>query len=194
MKKRNKKSKQRMLTGVALLVVIILVVSSVFVYFEFFKEEEIKEEEVVERVIDDQISPLENQALIFEILRIRHRGLYDKLMKPGTSWKNKPSFYWILEMDGLEYTSKDVEHLGKVTEIVINTWDTMFQENKIIRDAEEEQETSKIKLTIVEQINKGIIFKKTKNVEREKIELTYDYRTGRWNGDDYLKDHDGYGH
>ena len=194
MKKTNKKLKHRMLAGVALLVVVILVISSVFVYYEYFKEEEIKEKEPVDEEIDDRISPLENQALIFEVLRIRHRGLYDKLMKSGTSWKNIPSFYWILEMDGLEYTSKDVEHLGKVTEILINTWDTMFQENKIVRDAEEEQETSEVTITLVERVYKGVLGRRYDDIERDKIQVKYDYRTGRWYGDDNFKDYDGYGH
>ena len=90
MKKMNKKSKQRMLAGVALIVVVILVASSLFVYYEYYDEEEVKEEPVIVQ-IDDQISPLENQALVLEVKRIRHRGLYDKLMTRGWSWKTKPS-------------------------------------------------------------------------------------------------------
>ncbi|MCK4364756.1 MAG: hypothetical protein KAW45_01765, partial [Thermoplasmatales archaeon] len=188
------KYKQKLMIGITLIIVVCLIISGVFVAEFFGKQKEKVKEEPVEEEIDDRISPLENQALIFEVLRIRHRGLYDKLMKPGASWKNKPSFYWILEMDGLEYTSKDVEHLGKVTEIVINTWDTMFQENKILRDADEEQETSEVTITLVERVYKGLLGRRYDDIERDKIQVKYDYRTGRWYGDDNFGDKDGYGH
>ena len=108
MRKINKKSKQRTLAGVALIVVVLLVASGIFVYYEYFEEEEPVKEDTIE-VIDDQISPLENQGLIVEVLRIRHRGLYDKLKKWGNSWKEKPRFYFELVLDDLEYSSKVVE-------------------------------------------------------------------------------------
>ncbi|MHA2366734.1 MAG: hypothetical protein ACXAC7_22465, partial [Candidatus Hodarchaeales archaeon] len=54
------------------------------------------------------------------------------------------------------------------------------------------QDTSDITISIFEQVRKGI-FRKN-NVEKEKIQVTYDYRTGRWTGDDSFGDSDGYGH
>ncbi|MBN1280595.1 MAG: hypothetical protein JXA00_03000, partial [Candidatus Thermoplasmatota archaeon] len=36
--------------------------------------------------------------------------------------------------------------------------------------------------------------RRTSDVEQESITVTYDYRTGRWSGDDSLMDTDGYGH
>ena len=193
-KNNNKKTNSKLIAVVALIIIALLILSSFFVYFEYFAKEEKIQEKKEEFKVDDRISPLENQAVILEVLRIRHRGLYDKLMKPGTSWKNKPSFYYIVNMDGLEYSSKDVEHLGKVVETLFNTWDTMFQENKIVRDAEEEQESSEITITLVERVKTGILGRKTKDIERDKFSVKYDYRTGRWTGDDYFKDYDGYGH
>lgn len=85
--KKNPKSKT--LAIVAVLVVVILIISSVFIYFEYFTTEKKVEEKEVVNIIDDRISPLENQALILEVLRIRHRGLYDKLMTLGNSWGKK---------------------------------------------------------------------------------------------------------
>ena len=111
--------------------------------------------------IDDRISPLENQGVVLEVLRIRHRGLLEKLITLGNSWKNTPSFYFITNMDGLEYASKDVTQHGRTTEVLFNTWDTMVQENKIMKDAEEEQETSTVTLTIVETSKIRVI--RTKN-------------------------------
>jgi hypothetical protein len=195
MSKMNKKSKQRTLVGITLIVVVLLVASGIFVYYEYFEEEEAVKEDTIE-VIDDQISPLENQGLIVEVLRMRHRGLFDKLMTRGNSWKEKPRFYFVVVLDDLEYKSKAVEAFGQVTPTYFRGWDTMFQENKISRDAEEEQETSTITIKIVEtvQVKTGLFKKTNKDIEREKITVTYDYRTGRWSGDDNFRDYDGYGH
>ena len=195
MKKMNVKAKTSILAGVALIVAALLIISGVFVYYEYFEEEKPTEEEPV-KVIDDRISPLENQGLILEVLRIRNRGLYEKLLTPGNSYKIKPSFYFVTELDGLEYKSKDVSAFGGGPEILLNTWDSMFMENKISRDAEEEQETSTVTLSIFErtQVKTGLFRKTTKDIEKEKIRVVYDYRTGRWSGDDNFKDYDGYGH
>ena len=194
-KSKNSKNNKKIVFGITILAIAILITSSIFAYYEFFsgdKKAQIEEEETFQ--IDDRISPLENQGLICEILRIRHRGLYDKLMTPGLSWKKEPTFWFVLDIDELTYVSKNVEHLGKVVEIPFNTWDTMFQENKIIKDVEEEQETSEVTITLVERVKTGLLGLRTKDIERDKIQLKYDYRTGRWSGDDYFKDRDGYGH
>ncbi|KYK24999.1 hypothetical protein AYK24_05520 [Thermoplasmatales archaeon SG8-52-4] len=192
MKKVKKKSKQKTLAIVALIVVVLLVASSVLGYYIYYKEEEkpVVKNEI--EVVDNRISPLENQGLIVEILRIRHRGLYDRLMTwYSNSWKNKPTFIYELTMDGLTAKSTDVVSGG-----VFKSWDTMFQESKMLRDADEEQETSTIVIKIIERVTvkSGLLKKTTKEVEKEKITVTYDYRTGRWTGDDYFRDYDGYGH
>ena len=190
---KNKKTNRMILAGATIIVAAILIVAGVFAYTDIFKEEKIAEKEE-EFILDNRVSPLENQALVLEVLRIRHRGLYDKLMSVGRSWKNKPSFYYIAELDGLKYISKDVEHLGKVQEILFTGWDTMFQENKIMRDSEEEQNTSEITITLMERVKKGLLGRRSSDIERGKIHVTYDYRTGRWYGDDSFRDYDGYGH
>jgi hypothetical protein len=97
-------------------------------------------------------------------------------------------------MDGLVYFSKNVVQHGRAEEIVFNTWDSIFQENRITRDVDEEQLTSTVSLTIIEIVESGLIFKRTKEFERDTITLEYDYRTGRWSGDDNFKDKDGYGY
>jgi len=144
--------------------------------------------------IDDRISPLENQGLILEVKRIRDRGLLDRLMEYGNAWKYQPQFYFIADMDELEYVSKNISALGLSNEILFTGWDTITQENKVMKDVEEEKETSKVTLTIIERVPKGLLGRGFEDIERERIHLTYDYRTGRWTGDDYLKDKDGYGH
>lgn len=194
-KKMYKNANQRFLAVIALFVVFILIASSIFVYYKYFLEEEKVEEKKEEtRVIDDRISPLEDQGLVLEILRIRHRGLLEQLKKPGNSWKKAPLFYFVTNIDGLEYISKNVAQHGWVTEVLFTTWDTICQENKVMKDAEEEQEISTVKLTIVERVKTGLLKRKTADIERDTLTVTYDYRTGRWSGDDNYKDYDGYGH
>ena len=178
---------------VVFIVIIVLSISSVFIYSGYFAEKQIEKKEE-STSIDDRISPLENQGFVIEILRIRHRGLLERLLKPGNSWKTPPSFYFITNMDGLEYISKDVTQHGRTAEVTFNTWDTMFEENKILKDAEEEQETSTVTLTIVERVSSGLLGLKTQDIEQDSFTVTYDYRTGRWSGHDNYNDDDGYGH
>ena len=187
--------KQIIIIGVSLLVIACLLGTGVYVYFEYYAaKKETPIQQTPAFTLDDRISPLGNQGLVLEVLRLRHRGLLQKLITFGNSWKATPSFYFISNMDGLEYTSKDVTQHGRTTEVLFNTWDTMFQENKIMKEVEEEQETSQVTLTIVEQVKSGLLGTKTNNIERDSFSVTYDYRTGRWSGKDSFKDYDGYGH
>ena len=81
------KHKQKVMIGVSLLVIACLLVSGMYVYFEYYttkKETPLQQTPVP---IDDRISPLENQGLVLEVLRIRDRGLLDKLMTPGNHGK-----------------------------------------------------------------------------------------------------------
>ncbi len=145
-------------------------------------------------VIDPRIAPYENQGVIFEILRIRHRGLLDKLLTPGGSWRTKPEFYFITNIDGMEHVSKDVQQQQTAKEILFNTWDSIFQENKIMRTAEQEQDTSEITLTIVEREKIGLLGRRTRDVEKDSFTVTYCYRTGRWTGDNNFGEKEGYGY
>jgi hypothetical protein len=171
--------------GVTLIIATCLIISGVFVTELFSKQEEtVKDEPIEDSQYElDKISPLTNQGLILEIKRIRHRGLLDKLIKPGGSWKEKPSFYFISNIDDLEYVSDNIQ-----------TWDTMFKESKTNKFIDEEQETSEVELIIIEHIKKGLLGLRSQEIERERIHVTYDYRTGRWSGSDFFKDTDGYGH
>ena len=145
-------------------------------------------------IIDDKISPLAPQALFFEVNRIRHRGLNDIIMNRGTKWKQQPSYYYTLKIDDFTHYSKDVYAPTGYEEILFEGWDTMFEETRRVQSPEKGQETSDITLTIIERENTGLFGRKTKDIEREEIHLTYCYRTGRWTGDNYFGHPDGYGH
>jgi hypothetical protein len=187
----NKKNKTILL---ALTITILIIITSTFVYIQYTNEEKQEEEPDDTKTIDDRINPLSNQGLILEIQRIRHRGLLDKIIKFGNSWKQKPSFYFISKIDKTEYVSKDVVAAGAESEILFNTWDTILRENKIMEDTTEDQEKSTIKLSLVERVSSGLFGFKSQDIVREEISVTYDYRTGRWTGDDSFMDNDGYGH
>lgn len=182
------------MVGVTIFVVLIIVFSSLYYVFGNFREEE-KKDEVEETItIDDQISPGGNQALYVEINRIRHRGLIDVIAKNGLGWRTPPSFYYACTRDGNTYISKDEAVKGSTNEKLYATWDTMCGDTRMQEDIEEEQETVEVSINIFERINSGILGLKSEDVEQEIIDLTYDFRTGRWTGDDFFKDDDGYGH
>jgi hypothetical protein len=180
----NKKT----LVIIALIALVILVAT--YFYVAFFAPEEPKRKELPPKEEDDRISPYTNQGITVEILRIRNRGLMDKILKFGPSWRNKPCFYWKIIVDDKECSS-----LGNITvNGVFNDWDTMLQEYRVNYYVKEEQEKSDVTISIFEQVKKGLFGRRIEDVEKERIRVVYNYRTGRWTGMDYLKDDDGYGH
>jgi len=191
------KTKNNNFTIIASIFIVFILTLTVLYYTFGVPEDDDSDDDTIKNtvIIDDQISPLTNQGLVLEVLRIRHRGLLDQIVKRGTGWKNQPEFYFISEIDDQEYISKDIEGAGGViSEIPFVGWDTIFQENKIMRDTEEEQARSDITLTIIEMVPSGLFGRKTVDGNSDTIELVYDYKTGHWTGDDFLMDEDGYGH
>jgi hypothetical protein len=179
--------KNNFMIGAAILVVILIVLSGAYYAISFFGEEKDDEIEEIEiEIIDDQISPLVTQGLTLEINRMRHRGLIEKILKSGNSWKAQPLIYYEITIDDLEeFTNK---------EAAVHIWDTIGKENRIMKNVDQEQESSEITIKIFEEKNTGLLGLKTSNILHEEIHVTYDYRTGRWTGDDFLMDKDGLGH
>lgn len=177
--------------AVILILIGCLIFAGGFSYYILFTGDDTDNtEENDEPEIDDQISPYTNQGLIIEILRIRNRELLDKMLAFGTSWKNPPSFYYIVNVDGKEGNVK-----GNVGETgIYEMWDTMGLESSISFYIEEEQKESYVTISIMEEVSSGLMGLRTQDRVQQEIHVTYDYRTGRWQGDDYFKDKDGYGH
>ena len=175
----------------AIFVALLIILSGLYYAIVYFGGDEATPEEPKEKevTVDDQISPLENQGLIVEMNRIRHRGLLDQILKIGRNWRNTPQYYYKITIDGLEYVSKDLS--GGV---LFSGWDTIFMDNRVQKDIEEEQETSTVKISVIEQESIGILGLRSQDVEKELLEVTYNFRTGKWTGDDYFMDDDGYGH
>ncbi len=191
-----KQKKNNFMVGAAILIALIIVISGVYYGVVYLGETPKKQPEPVQPpIIDDQISPGGNQALLVEINRIRHRGIIDSMLNSGITLKDPPSFYYTCTRDGNTFVSKDVSAAGGASsEQLFITWDTMFQENRLQEDIEEEQETVDVSISIIEREPSGLLGRKNNDVEKETIDVTYCFRTGRWTGDDNFLDDDGYGH
>lgn len=165
-----------------------------------FTEEEKKKEngEKEEIIIDDRINPLIYQGLTVEILRMRNRGLLEKMTSFGTGWRQCPEYYFVIEVDGEVGDASKVEAAGGVTGSgTFTEWDTMLKEcrtNFKVPESEEGKDASNVKITIMELQKTGLFGRNENREEKLSIDLTFDYRTGHWTGDDHLKDDDGYGH
>ena len=155
---------------IAVIVIILLLAVGAYGYVAYYMNKPApKAPETTKVNIDDRISPLVTQGIIFEINRIRSRGIIDVMMKSGNSWKNPPSFYFITDVDGKQYVSKDVQSAGGASsETLFHTWDSIFMDNKILERTPQEQPTSKLTLTIMERDPMGLFGRKYKDVEKEK--------------------------
>jgi len=135
----------------------------------------------VNETINDTISPEGiNQAVSIEIKRVHKRNIEEIMRKPGFSWKYKPLFYVKTIFDEVSWDS-----------IEVTDWDTGFVGWQANRFVEDEQEKIDITFQILEK-QSGIFTNKEQVVEE--FDVLYDFKTGRWNGDDYFFDTDGVGH
>ena len=171
-----------------------LIIIGAYFLFYFNQIEEVEEPEPLPE-LDDRISPLTNQGIIFEVNRIRHRGLFDIIMKPGIRWKQKPVFYFNCTIDGIYFNSRDVESANLANDEPFNTWDTQFLNHKLSKDITEEQPTCDITFQMWEEEKQGLLDLRSKQIPKDKFTLEYDFKTGRWNSKyDSIYDEDGYGH
>lgn len=127
-----------------------------------------------------------NQSLFLEINRIRNRGLLNEIMKIGGSWKKVPIFYPIVKIDNIS--------LYKKHNLTFNIWDTIMKDIRFQCDVEEGKNTSSVEILIFEINTKGLNILRKDDKPKIIINLTYDYRNGRWFGNDSFNDSDGYGH
>jgi hypothetical protein len=179
---------------IIVIVILFLVLVAALSYYILIISEQQKTlgEENPIKILDNRISPDINQGLTVEVLRIRNRGLMDKMLTVGTSWRQTPSYYWIIDVDGK--VADSLGYVGLGSSGTFDTWDTMGLETKQNYYIGEEHVTSDVRISIMEQVKTGLFGRKTSSVEKETIRLVYDFRTGRWSGDDNMMDADGYGH
>ncbi len=107
-------------------------------------------------------------------------------MLPGKGWDETPRFTFGSVIDDFSWVAEKKE---------FNSWDTGYIFNEFYKVVEEEKQTSKVQIQVIEKKQQKNLFgTETKQEIAEKINLEYDYKTGRWDGDDYFNDSDGYGH
>lgn len=178
----------------AIVIVTIILFASLIIVFEKRDIGEVEEKEDVV-VVDDQINPYIYQGLTVEILRMRNRGIIDAMTQFGTGWRNPAEFYFVVEVDGEIGDASKVEAAGGVTGSgTFTEWDTFLKECRTnFRAPVDGQKTSEVKISVMEIQRSGLLGRKEDHVEKLTVDLTFDYRTGRWTGDDYLGDKDGYG-
>jgi len=214
-KKGSEKMRSKILV-ISVIVMLIILSISMFLLFNANRKNRYKE---TEKENEPLINDTTNQILFFTIHRIRKKGIIDQMfesglsiyenildmgnikitsdldryiqgwkalfesLRPGFGWDNKPDYNFILTID--DYTW-DAEQVFK-------TWDTGYMDRTVFRDIGEGNETADFNFEITEKI-KNIFGKNIGEKTAESISLQYDFKNGRWNGDDYFNDSDGYGH
>lgn len=185
--------KEKTLMIITFLCVIFAVILTLTYYYGYEQVTEEEKDLEDQDEFDARISPNINQGVILEINRIRHRGLLEEIMNTRNQWKTPPTFYFTCNIADVMYNSREVHSANMVNDEPFNTWDTMFLENKMSRDVEENISTCSISICFLEE-EKGLLGLKSEDVTKDSLELIYNFKTGRWNGDDSLFDKDGYGH
>ena len=163
------------------IIAVALVISAAYIIIITNQPEE--KEPIIEKPvkeIDDRISPDINQAVSLSINRIHKIGIKEVMDKIGTSWKKSPSFHFEALLDTGLWEGNQ-----------INSWDTGYVGWEAFRFVENEMEECTVEIKIFEQ--KKQLFR-TADQEVESMKVIYDFRTGRWSGDDNFNDSDGYGH
>ncbi|MFO8078083.1 MAG: hypothetical protein R6U21_05530 [Thermoplasmatota archaeon] len=193
----------------AIIFIIGIVIVAAYVYSGYDDKKSIEEPE--EQRVDTKISPYTNQAVFLEIHRIRKKGIIEQMytsgknifdvspqrssgkewsiildgLRPGKGWDEKPSYRYQVAIDDYEWEGKDT-YTG---------WDTGYMNQQIFRNVEDEQLTTAIEFSIIENVKiDKLIGSSTQKKEQDSFTVEYDFRTGRWTGDDSFNDSDGYGH
>jgi len=176
---------------ILLIIISLILVASYYIIIELNKTES-KAEMPEEIIFDNRISPIEPQGLTVEIFRIRHRDILNEIFKISYRWSSPPSSYWIATVDGKEGSSEG--NIGYGSAGIFTERDTMLKDCRVNFKVEDGQETSDVIITIMERKSLGLLGLRSQDVPIEEMQVKYDYKTGHWEGNDYLKDSDGYGH
>ena len=196
----------------AVLFIVILLVSalSYAVIVNMLNDESSNKKKTKEKK-DNRVSPYTNQAIYLRLNRIRKKGIIEQMytsgndifdvspqrsgkpelkiildgLRPGLGWDEKPSFSYIAQFDDYEWVGCDT----------FNSWDSGYMNRLVFRNVDEEKNTSTVKLSIIENVKvKKLFGSSTQKKEKDSFTVEYNFRTGRWTGDDYFNDSDGYGH
>lgn len=163
-------------------IILLIVITDIYItYFQGDNQQKSIDDNNDLQIIDDTISPIGlKQAVSLEIKRVHKKGLEQTIRKIGNDWKQPPTYFIEVILDGARWTSK-----------ILRNWDSDILGWEPFKFVEDEQEECLVTIKIIEQ-RKNLF--QTYNVEMENIRLNYNFKSGRWVGDDYFIDNDGYGH
>jgi hypothetical protein len=123
-------------------------------------------------------------------------------IRPTLKWRETPQFSWYVTLDGYTY------HLPAIYDRIswqsFETWDTGYIDQVWFKNVTDENVTTTVIVDIVEPNENQGLFNRF-NTDESKIfpggekkvlslEFDYNFKTGRWSGDDSFNDSDGYGH
>jgi hypothetical protein len=181
MKKTPNSKKKGILIALIIVIVLISSISFIFLKKESISKNKKKDESNKYEIINDTISPTGvMQAISFDINRIHKKGIEENMKKIGMSWRKKPNYHYVVLLNDKEWIGDE-----------ITEWDTDYVSWIIYDHVKDEQEECNIEMKIIETEKRLL---RTINHEKDKFQITYDFKTGRWEGDDSFNDSDGYGH
>jgi len=182
MKKMVRKKNQLMLLISSFLIMLSIILFTVYILSINQNNDQYSQEDLIDNnFFNDTISPASiQQAFSLEIQRIHKIGIEENFRKIGTSWKTNPSYYYTAQMNDAEWKSNE-----------ITTWDTGYVGWEAYRHVENDTVETQIDIELID-IEKKLL--KTNEVIKESFSILYNFKTGRWSGDDSFNDSDGYGH
>jgi hypothetical protein len=131
--------------------------------------------------INDTITPPGlRQAVAVEVQRIHKRGIESVMRTRGTKWKQNPTYSFTIQLHDANWESN-----------IITTWDTGYIGWETYRYVENQTPEVSVIFNMYDHEKK--LFGESKT-QSDRFMVTYDFRTGRWTGDDSFNDSDGYGH
>jgi hypothetical protein len=205
-----------------LLIIMIFIIGCVITiaaYVYFTNTEEPQPVSSEKKEIQPIINDTTNQSIFITIHRIRKKGIIDTMyesgnkflenfldmgemkvtnnidrliqslkavfegLRPGFGWNKKPEYSFNVKIDDFEW---DAPH-------DFDTWDTKYIDQTVFRDVPEGKKDTTVTIGITEY-EKNILKKITGETTVEEMNVVYNFETGRWSGDDFFNDSDGYGH
>lgn len=194
----------------------IVVIIAAFLYFNNTETTKVESQE---KEIQPLINDTTNQSVFITIHRIRKKGIIDTMyesgnkalenmldikemkitsnkdrliqsikavlegLRPGFGWDKKPEYSFNLKINDYTWNASHD----------FNTWDTKYIDQTVFRDVEEDHKRANVTIGITEY-EKNLLKRITGEKTVEKMKVEYNFETGRWMGDDYFNDSDGYGH
>jgi len=163
------------------IVLLFISISSIILFNPFEQQIDTEKEPDFIPPFDDTICPEgTQQGISIEIQRIHKKGIEELIRKPSRQWTSEPIYHFVVVLN-------DAEWIGHS----ITTWDTGYVGWQVHRFVTNQTDEVPVTIRIFESKK---TFLRTVETEIEHIELTYDFRSGRWTGDNHFDHPDGYGH